>query len=579
MAILSGCDYLDNIQGLGIKKAHQLMRKYKNVDKVVKFLRLDGQFKVPLGYSEACRRAELTFIHQRVFCPKSRKLVHLEPLPAHLLTVTASIEEALRFVGPDLDDEVALGIALGELCPLSKAKMVDIAPGQDVLAQLPTAAPQLSAKAVSIKDWFKPDPSAASARKPPAKRERAPLVPQITTPGPMGEVKSRFFGSAIAGPSGLRKRAPSGKPDQMVADVDLTLEERDLQGDSKQDQMLITSQMLVISPAPGNLGSTPPRSLVLSPVRPWSSQQPLSESGFSHISSPSSSPGAGKGKGRAAAEDSGYAIIEGDDFDDSAQGALPPRGPYVDDSVSPKHPSVASDFVDVTSPEVSLPVQPNRTGHTCSTSREPSSSKRKREGSEIIAWTSDSDQPLQVQDDQPRLPCMQASESVSPPPKRRNATLPTRRAVKAERQDRHASSDLCIQVDQTGQQCIINDWRVKFSSSSVKLVSLSHPSRLYTLLTHEQSSSGGSSLVLPGPSGSRKRSSRIRLIPQDSRVDLSDSEKRDSRQAAPRKGQRLVPDSFGALPSAAELLSSASDLSEATSSSLEAFRFRPIQHV
>ena len=34
MAILSGCDYLENIPRLGLKTAHRLVRKHKNVDKV-----------------------------------------------------------------------------------------------------------------------------------------------------------------------------------------------------------------------------------------------------------------------------------------------------------------------------------------------------------------------------------------------------------------------------------------------------------------------------------------------------------------------------------------------------------------
>lgn len=34
MAILSGCDYLDSIHGMGLKTAHSLMRRYRSADKV-----------------------------------------------------------------------------------------------------------------------------------------------------------------------------------------------------------------------------------------------------------------------------------------------------------------------------------------------------------------------------------------------------------------------------------------------------------------------------------------------------------------------------------------------------------------
>jgi exonuclease-1 len=34
MAVLSGCDYLKGIKGIGLNKAHKLMRKYKTVERV-----------------------------------------------------------------------------------------------------------------------------------------------------------------------------------------------------------------------------------------------------------------------------------------------------------------------------------------------------------------------------------------------------------------------------------------------------------------------------------------------------------------------------------------------------------------
>lgn len=34
MCILSGCDYLQSLPGMGLKKAHALIKKFKNYDKV-----------------------------------------------------------------------------------------------------------------------------------------------------------------------------------------------------------------------------------------------------------------------------------------------------------------------------------------------------------------------------------------------------------------------------------------------------------------------------------------------------------------------------------------------------------------
>lgn len=48
---------------------------------VIQFVRLEGQLTVPRNYVEEFRRAELTFLHQRVFDPVERQLVHFCPLP------------------------------------------------------------------------------------------------------------------------------------------------------------------------------------------------------------------------------------------------------------------------------------------------------------------------------------------------------------------------------------------------------------------------------------------------------------------------------------------------------------------
>ena len=82
MAILSGCDYLPSIPGLGLKTAHKLLRKYKTVDKVLMFLRLEGgNLKVPNGYLEEFRKAEKVFMFQRVYDPRQKKAVHLHEIP------------------------------------------------------------------------------------------------------------------------------------------------------------------------------------------------------------------------------------------------------------------------------------------------------------------------------------------------------------------------------------------------------------------------------------------------------------------------------------------------------------------
>jgi exonuclease-1 len=61
---------------------------------VIQFIRLEGQLSVPRTYLDEFRRAELTFLHQHVFDPVERKLVHLHALPEGM-----GLED-LPFIGP-----------------------------------------------------------------------------------------------------------------------------------------------------------------------------------------------------------------------------------------------------------------------------------------------------------------------------------------------------------------------------------------------------------------------------------------------------------------------------------------------
>lgn len=56
------------------------MRKYKTVEKVLQYIRLESNMKIPAGYLDAFRIAQLPFLYQRVFDPRSRTVVHLNPL-------------------------------------------------------------------------------------------------------------------------------------------------------------------------------------------------------------------------------------------------------------------------------------------------------------------------------------------------------------------------------------------------------------------------------------------------------------------------------------------------------------------
>ncbi|KAJ6557954.1 PIN domain-like protein [Mycena capillaripes] len=77
MAILSGCDYLPSIPGIGLKTACTLLRKWKTVEQVLRAVAMDGKKSIPRRYIQSFRLAEKCFLHQRVYDPLQQKLVHL----------------------------------------------------------------------------------------------------------------------------------------------------------------------------------------------------------------------------------------------------------------------------------------------------------------------------------------------------------------------------------------------------------------------------------------------------------------------------------------------------------------------
>ena len=114
MAILSGCDYLASINRMGLKSAYRLVRKHKTIEKILRMLSFDGQYHIPPGYLEAFHKAELTFLHQRVFCPLKKDVVMMTDLQAD------AQPEDFSFIGAEVEQEIAIGVAKGDLDPMTK---------------------------------------------------------------------------------------------------------------------------------------------------------------------------------------------------------------------------------------------------------------------------------------------------------------------------------------------------------------------------------------------------------------------------------------------------------------------------
>jgi len=113
--ILSGCDYLESVGGIGVRKAHGFIKRFKDAQRAIKHMRMTGM-AVPVGYEEAFTQAELTFLHQRVWCPREGRLVHLTPLDG-LDHGMASLE----FLGPSIPDALARQIAEAKVDPTTLA--------------------------------------------------------------------------------------------------------------------------------------------------------------------------------------------------------------------------------------------------------------------------------------------------------------------------------------------------------------------------------------------------------------------------------------------------------------------------
>ncbi|KAI1273534.1 hypothetical protein F5Y07DRAFT_252167 [Xylaria sp. FL0933] len=118
MAILSGCDYLESIPGLGLKTAHRLLRKHKTVERVIRTLQFEGKHRIPADYLTLFHQAENTFLYQWAFCPTSRKLVNLTDLPSELDL------DQLPFIGAHVEPQLAQRIAAGDFNPITKEEIV-----------------------------------------------------------------------------------------------------------------------------------------------------------------------------------------------------------------------------------------------------------------------------------------------------------------------------------------------------------------------------------------------------------------------------------------------------------------------
>ncbi|GMI75435.1 hypothetical protein like AT1G18090 [Hibiscus trionum] len=114
MCVLAGCDFLPSVPGIGIVKAHSLVTKYRNLDRVLSVLKIEKGSQMPEDYSKSFKEAVAVFQHARIYDAKIKQLKHLKPLTEQLLQY---LDEGLEFLGPEIPPSVAAAIAEGKLDP------------------------------------------------------------------------------------------------------------------------------------------------------------------------------------------------------------------------------------------------------------------------------------------------------------------------------------------------------------------------------------------------------------------------------------------------------------------------------
>ncbi|KAM3960764.1 exonuclease tos [Aphomia sociella] len=125
MCIMSGCDYLSSLPGIGLAKARQFVTATRESNFANALRKLPSFFNkstltVTDEYRENFLKAEATFKHQYVYDPLNRRMVRLtEP-------DDEDVEKALCVnAGELLDAKIAFQLALGNLDPFTLKKMDD----------------------------------------------------------------------------------------------------------------------------------------------------------------------------------------------------------------------------------------------------------------------------------------------------------------------------------------------------------------------------------------------------------------------------------------------------------------------
>ncbi|KAF7684457.1 Exonuclease 1 [Astathelohania contejeani] len=106
ICILSGCDYLPSIHGVGLLTAYKLLKKHGSVEAII--AELSVKKEIPTEYIKEFVRAEETFKNQVVYDPIKKRRIFLSG-------ETSSKFSNYEFLGSFLEETVEYKTAMGEL--------------------------------------------------------------------------------------------------------------------------------------------------------------------------------------------------------------------------------------------------------------------------------------------------------------------------------------------------------------------------------------------------------------------------------------------------------------------------------
>uniref|UniRef100_A0A182M264 Exonuclease 1 n=1 Tax=Anopheles culicifacies TaxID=139723 RepID=A0A182M264_9DIPT len=153
MCILSGCDYLDSLPGIGLAKACKFILKTEDPDirralaKIPAYLNM-RQLSVTEEYKDEFLKADATFRHMVVYDPVQRRQTRLADPDEE-----ETPEQYCCNAGKFLDEKTAFDLAVGNLDPFTLRKMDDWHPDTAEKGELSAIARKMLHLSIWRKDF------------------------------------------------------------------------------------------------------------------------------------------------------------------------------------------------------------------------------------------------------------------------------------------------------------------------------------------------------------------------------------------------------------------------------------------